>query len=58
MMISVGGKERTLEEFQALAAAADERFQVRLPKKYFSPTSFAFVLTPRSQMKMKGVVEE
>lgn len=36
MMISAGGKERTLEEFQALAAAADERFQVRLPNLFFS----------------------
>ena len=28
MMVSVGGKERSLEEFKALATAADERLQV------------------------------
>ena len=28
MMISVGGKERTLEEFDALIKQADERFEV------------------------------
>lgn len=37
MMISVGGKERSLEDFERLIKAADERFEVCIPFSVHSP---------------------